>query len=187
LLVEGGNSARGIENRNATAKLVAVGTNARGEDGASESQGLFNDFGASAELRGGSFVGSGGDYAFGILNSASATTLEAVGVAATGEGATFNRGIEINESAGAVLQGGRYTGQGGNAAYGIHYYYGTSLDATGITAKGSGAPTDNRGLTQWGSTVRLGSVQLVNGANRVNGTLTCLQVIDGNFVSYTCP
>jgi hypothetical protein len=60
-----------------------------------------------------------------------------------------------------------------------------SGSATAASAKCSG--NTNRGLYLTGGTVRMGVTQLIGGATRVSGTLSCFQIYDGNFTGYTCP
>ncbi len=86
----------------------------------SENYGLYNQSGAAATLRGGSFTGRGGNNARGIYNEDSNTTLEAESVTALGENASnSNTGLVNGSSADATLRGGSFTGRGGNSTYGI--------------------------------------------------------------------
>jgi hypothetical protein len=89
----GGNSARGIWNDNNSTVLEAENVIALGEDG-STNYGLYNDNGATATLRGGSFIGRGGTSARGIYTLNTGTYLEAERVTMRGEGASStNRGL----------------------------------------------------------------------------------------------
>ncbi len=91
-------------------------------EGASGSRGLTNDNGI-ALLRGGSFIGRGGDDSYGITNGGNGT-LETQGATVLAENADINvyghsYGL-YNNNAVATLHGGSFIGRGGAmAAYGI--------------------------------------------------------------------
>jgi hypothetical protein len=98
-------------------------------------------------VRGGAFTGRGGDYAGGIYNAGSGTTLETESVTALGEnGGSENWGLYNYLGAVATLRGGSFTGHGGTDAYGIYNYgNGTTLAAESVTALGKHGSV-NRGL-----------------------------------------
>jgi hypothetical protein len=207
----GGNYAFGIYSYGSGTTLEAVDVTALGEDDSSSNCGLINRDGAAATLRGGSFTGRGGNSAYGIYSYNSGTMLEAEGVTGLAEsGSSPNWGLYNTGGAAATLRGGSFTGRGGNSAYGIYNYSsGTTLEAEGVTALGEDGSSTNYGLYNIssataevdssrfagntyglyldGGTVRLGVTQLDSGAFRNSGTLTCFQVYDGSYASYTCP
>jgi hypothetical protein len=205
----GGTNAYGIAN-NVDTTLEAESATALGENGSDENFGLYNENGAAATLRGGSFTGRRGTYAYGILNEDSDTTLIAESVAALGEnGSNLNRGLFNIDGAEATLHGGSFTGRGGTSAFGITNELNVTLAAERVTALGTdgistnyGLHNDNsatatanssqfigssNGLYQESGTVHLGVSQLDGGATRTSGTLTCFQVYDGSYAAYSCP
>jgi hypothetical protein len=204
----GGGFARGITNTHSDTTVEATGVIALGENGSSSNYGLLNEDGANAVLQGGSFTGRGGTTTRGIWNHDSGTTLRAMDVTALAEnGSDSNYGLR-NNSAEAVLHGGSFTARGGLTAWGItNGGSGATLKATGVTGlaengsdtnyglySGSAVTevdssrfTGSQGLHQDGGTVRLGVTQLDGGAALTSGTLTCFQVYDGSYASYTCP
>jgi hypothetical protein len=204
----GGGNAYGIYNHWSGATLEATSVTALAENG-TYSDGLLN-VNAAAMLHGGSFTARGGSHTLGIHSTGS--TLEATGVTALAEnGSNSNYGLNNTSSADAVLRGGSFIGRGGSyRACGIYNYSsGPTLEATGISALGEDSSGTNYGLyndsaataevnssrltgSTYGlylqsSTVRLGVTQLDGGATRASGVLTCFQVYDGTYASYTCP
>jgi hypothetical protein len=180
------------------------------ENGSDENYGLGNWEGATATLRGGSFTGRGGTIAYGIINGASGSTLEAESVSAQAEnGSDANHGLYNFIGAATTLSGGSFTGRGGTNAYGISNIDGdTTLVAESVTALGENGSSNyglyndglaaaiadssqftgsSNGLYQISGTVRLAVSLLNGGATRTSGTLTCFQVYDGSYVAYTCP
>jgi hypothetical protein len=104
------------------------------ENGSAYNLGLINMSGAAAVLRGGSFTGRGGDYAWAIFTRGSGTTLEAMGVSALGEnGSNLNVGLYNYYSATAVLRGGVFTGRGGNQTGGVSNAFTSTMTAEDIT------------------------------------------------------
>jgi hypothetical protein len=207
----GGMQTRGIENADSGATLTAENVTALAENGGSENYGLGNYDNAAATLRGGSFIARGGTYAYGISTGANVATLEAESVTALAEnGSDANYGQYNFSGAATTLRGGSFTGRGGADAYGI-YSSGsdTTLKVESVTALGEGGSSanyglyndgsatatadssqftgDSDGLYQSGGTVRLGVSQLDGGLTLAGGMLTCFQVYDGNYASYTCP
>jgi hypothetical protein len=183
--------AQGSSPANFAITLSGTGTDVTLQDvtalaeGAQDSYGLDNAVGASTTLLGGSFTARAGKHAHGIMSSG---TLDATGITALGEGGGYcNYGL-VNRGT-SRLRGGSFTARGGlYETRGIFNYVAIStLEATSITAVGEGGSTENYGLYQGGGTVRLGVTQLVGGAIKTGGTLTCFQVYSGTFASYTCP
>jgi len=104
------------------------------ENGTNHNVGLFNFGGAAAALWGGSFTGRGGQNAWGIFNTNSDTTLEAVSVTALGEnGSNLNNGLYNYNGAAAALCGGVFTGRGGNQTGGVGNQLNSTLTAEDIT------------------------------------------------------
>jgi hypothetical protein len=208
-----GEYAYGIWNFGTGTTLEAESVTALGENGFDNS-GLWNSSGAAARLNGGSFTGRGGggwgEYATGIYNLSSSTTLEAEGVSVLGENGFYNNsGLWNSSGAAARLNGGSFTGRGGNSANGIYIDDSSStLEAEGVSALGENGSI-NYGLYNYngatnvtqsvleGATLSVklttGSVtvsnsRLVGGA--VNGTVTCVLVTRGTAISTdgsTCP
>jgi hypothetical protein len=118
------------------------------ENGSSLNYGMWNGNNAQMTVRGGSFIGRGGTFAFGINNSASGTTLNAESVTALGENSiTDTYGLANSNGAAAVLRGGSFTARGGEIARGIvSVDSGTTLEAVGITALGEDGSNINYGL-----------------------------------------
>jgi len=127
--------------------LDAEGITALGEDGGNINIGLYNEDGASAVLRGGSFTARGGTAAQGISNSDSNTTLFAEGVTALGQGDhTYSTGLYNADGSSAVLHDGSFTALGAGVTRGIHSRESATLEADGITALGEGGSYQNFGL-----------------------------------------
>jgi hypothetical protein len=182
----GGASPDGIYNHGSGTTLEAESVTALGENGGGGNYGLRNIVSAAATLRGGSFTGRGGTFAYGINNYSSAT-LEAQCVTALAENASSSNDGLINYAAATVtMHGGSFTGRGGAYARGI-YNSGGTLEAKSVTALGEDGSSTNDALYQVGGTVRLGVSQLDGGATRTSGTLTCFRVYDGGYAAYTCP
>ncbi len=132
----------GINNTNST--LEAEGVTALGE-GTSSSIGMANRSSGNAVLRGGSFMGRGGDNAKGIYTDSSAT-LEAKEVTALGwDATTTNVGLRTISSGNTVLRGGSFTGRGGVEASGI-YNNSTPLETENVTALGEGGTSSSKGF-----------------------------------------
>ncbi|MFC2043320.1 hypothetical protein ACFLUA_04140 [Chloroflexota bacterium] len=207
----GGEYAFGIYNSGVDTILVAESVTVLAEDCSDLNQGLYNGPGGVVTLRDGSFTSRGGNRAYGIRNYGSNTTLEAESITVLSEDSWDpNIGL-INDYGGVVtLRGGSFTGRGGNRAYGIlNDSSTTTLEAESITALGENGNNYNYGMYNYDSatvnanssqfigindglylqsgTVHLGVSQLVGGATRAGGTLTCFQVYDGNYAAYTCP
>lgn len=99
----GGSTARGIHNDYA-ASLEADGVTALAEDeGAGMTFGLYNDNGASAKLRGGSFTARGENNTWGLYTVNQDSYLEAKNVSVLGEGGTSNRGLQCGSNAAAIV------------------------------------------------------------------------------------
>ena len=105
------------------------------ENAATVNCGLRNYYHSILTLRGGSFIGRGGENAYGISNAADDTKLIADGVIAQAESGTYNYGL-TNGEAEAMLSGGHFFAFGGTECRGI-YSYGTDswLEAAGITVR----------------------------------------------------
>jgi hypothetical protein len=131
----GGTDARGIYNFGSGTTLEAESVTALAEDGSYDNLGLFNDDGAAANLRSGSFTGHGGLYANGIYSLGSDTRLEAESITVLGEGGSdTNYGLRNVGGAMAILRGGSFTGRGGTGARGIYNLgTGTTLEADSVT------------------------------------------------------
>jgi hypothetical protein len=197
----------GIFNTNSDTTLEAEGVTALGENSSTWNFGLHNLNGAEATLRNGSFTGRGGQFAQGISNSGSGTTLEAESVTALGEnGSESNCGLLNRDSAAAALRGGAFTARTGVATtHGIHND--GTLEIENVTALGENGSNNyglynesgtamadssqlmgsSNGLYLDSGTVYLGVTQLDGGATNSSGTLTCFGVYDGSYSGYTCP
>jgi hypothetical protein len=167
-----GTDSRGIRNDGSSTVLEADGVTALGEDASSENYGLYSTNSSSTTLRGGSFIGRGGNDVRGIYNYTN--TLEATGVTALGEDGNNNSYGLFNANGVAALHGGSFTGRGGSPSYGIHNDESATLEATSVTALG-----DANGLYQGSGTVWLGVTQLDGGANWAGGSRTCFCVPRG--------
>jgi hypothetical protein len=190
-----------------TSTLEAESVTALGEDGENHNYGLSSATNSTAVLRGGSFTGRGKGTGTnrGIRN---AGVLEAVGVAALGEGGDVESyGLYNFTGAEATLRRSSFTGRDGTYAHGILNFTAT-LRANGITALAEDGTSTNDGLTnsggsvminssqltgssngfeQWSGTTYLGVSQLDGGATKTAGTLTCFQVYDQAYTAYACP
>jgi hypothetical protein len=112
--------ASGIYISGTLTTLETESVTALGENCSYENFGLYNLGGADAVLSGGSFIARAGTHAWGIYNQGNGTTLEAENVAAMGEnGSIVNAGLFNNQSMATVLNGGTFSGSGGQNAYGI--------------------------------------------------------------------
>jgi hypothetical protein len=149
----GGTNAWGICNYGSGTTLEAEGVTALGEDASVNNCGLYNESAAAATLRGGSFTGRGGTYAYGVINSGTSTTLEAQSVTALGEsGSSYNYGLYNINAAAATLRGGSFTGRGGTNACGvINAGTSTTLEAQSVTALGESGSSYNYGLSNSGA------------------------------------
>jgi hypothetical protein len=133
----GGTIARGIFNDDPST-LETLEVSALGEKGSDDNCGLYNRNGAAATLRGGSFTGRGGAYAYGIYSRDSGTTLDAQGVAALADQANEGSyGLYNFAGAAAMLRSGSSIGRGGAEVYGIYNDgSGTTLEAESVTVVG---------------------------------------------------
>lgn len=124
---------------------------AQAENGSSRNFGLFVHSGSVVALDGGSFRGRGGEFAMGIVNADTGTTLKAENAHALGEiGSADNYGLYNINGATAVLHGGSFSGSGGNNAFGIaNNDSGTTLDAEGIIVLAENGSTENYGFGNW--------------------------------------
>jgi hypothetical protein len=102
----GGTNAHGIKNYDSGTTLEAESVTALGDDGSGDNYGLYNETDAAATLRGGSFTGRGGSYAYGLRNSG---TLVAERVSARG-----NFGLR-NNSGSATVESSQFAGDPGYA------------------------------------------------------------------------
>jgi hypothetical protein len=204
----GGASARGIQNYRKGAVLVACSISVLAEHADVTNYG-FSNVSAQATLRGGSFTGRGGTTARGMGNEGSDSMLVAEGVSALGKGATANNyGLENTSGGSATLHGGAFVGEE-HVTRGI-YNHGNDamLTARRVTAEGRYGVTDHGmfngsaavatvdssqligedyGLYQSGGRAEVGVSLLHNGVQQTGGTLTCFQVYDETYGSYTCP
>jgi hypothetical protein len=149
----GGGYTRGILATGTGTTLDATGVTALGEGGSDGNVGLFNNDGAAATLRGGSFAGRGGAAAWGINNSSDAatSTLAAHDVEALAEdGSGYNCGLDNHGYAAASLHGGSFTARGGGGPEGIKGIHnsggGSTLHAVDVTALAENGSTYNYGL-----------------------------------------
>jgi hypothetical protein len=137
ITVRGGTYAWAILNDGSGTALQAGGVTALAEDASDDNHGLHNDNGAAATLRGGSFTGSGGYYAHGILSTGSGTTLDALGIAALGENSFQDcSGLRNTVGAAAALHGGSFSASGPNCSGHGMYNAGATLEAEKVTALG---------------------------------------------------
>jgi hypothetical protein len=117
----GGDKALGILSSESNITLYAEGVTALGENGSETSVGLRNRFGAEVTLVGGSFTGRGtGEDTCGISNGNAGSKVAAVGVTALGEGGEHGTGLLNYGGAEATLNGGSFTGRGGQNPVGIN-------------------------------------------------------------------
>jgi len=127
--------------------LGAADVRAYGQDASNTNVGLSNSNSPTVLLQGGFFLGSGGQYAYGIENY-NAANLEAEGVTAQAEGgSSYAKALYNHVESHATLRGGSFTAQaaGGNA-YAIHNFSSnTVLEAHDVTALAAGG-TYNYGL-----------------------------------------
>ncbi|MBN2002810.1 MAG: hypothetical protein JXA21_05590 [Anaerolineae bacterium] len=124
-------------------------------------RGLLCTGGASAYVHGGTFVGRGGNSAYGIQVSSADTRLEAEDVISLGEGSSnLNYGLYAGYSATATLKGGSFTARGGSVAYGLYNggFTGAVLYAENVSALGEAADNTNAGVeTSYIATLRGGT------------------------------
>ena len=106
----GGTEARGIANDSGS-KLIAESVSALGENGDSESEGLFNA--GAAVLSGGAFTGREGTNAIGIYNAdGSNITLAAERVTALGkDGSSTNYGLRNDNNATTTANSSQFIGR----------------------------------------------------------------------------
>jgi len=144
----GGTNAYGIQvDGGLNTFLDAADVRAYGQDASNTNVGLSNSNYPSVLLQGGFFLGSGGQFAYGIENFNSAH-LEAEGVTAQAEGGSGRTTALYNHvDSHATLRGGSFTAQaGGGSAYAIHNFgSNTVLEAHDVTALAAGG-TYNYGL-----------------------------------------
>jgi hypothetical protein len=116
---------------------------------AEKNYGLYVGAGcAHATVRGGSFTGSGGTDARGIIVEGVDVTLHAEGATALGKDCSDqNFGLSNDGGAEVTLMGGSYTAIGGTHARGIdNTSDDTILKATAVSALGEGGSTESAGL-----------------------------------------
>jgi hypothetical protein len=197
----------GIVNRGSTAILNAENVSALAQAGYSSNFGLYNESGARAILRGGTYRGLDLGATYGINNSGSGTTVVAESVSAEGSGgSTFNYGLNNVNSAIATLRGGTYSGQEGTTAAGV-YNSAASLTAESINALGQDSLNANYGLNNVSSAIAIvtfssleGEISAVNAESgsvtlslselkggAVSGSASCSLVLyNGTQLSSTC-
>jgi hypothetical protein len=140
----GGEETSGIVNADTDTRLDAKDVTVLGEDGSDSNEGLNNEAGSAATLRGGSFTGRGGINALGI-NSTQDASLEAEGVTAQGENGSYNYGLWNKGT--ATLRGGSFIGRGEASTWGIiNGAENATLDAEDVTALGEDGWGHNCGL-----------------------------------------
>ena len=114
----GGTNAYGIYNADSNTTLEAESVSALAENGSNSNYGLYNN-GEETTLRGGTFTGRGGTYAWGIKNYC---TLEAESVTALGEnGSLDNYGLHNLNSATVAANSSQFIG----SSNGLYQYNGT--------------------------------------------------------------
>ncbi|MBN1811191.1 MAG: hypothetical protein JXA14_05075 [Anaerolineae bacterium] len=116
------------------------------ENGSDFNYGLYSSGGAGVTVHDGSFIAHGGTC-IGIFNTGDGTVLDAEYVTALGENGTGNYGLENESNATAILNGGSFTGRGGNYTWGIRNSGNSSvLEAKGVTVLGENGIYTNYGL-----------------------------------------
>ncbi len=152
----GGNYAYGIYSNGSDILLDAESITALGENANESNYGLYNSSGAKATLRGGSFTGRGGSFAYGIYSNGSDILLDAESITTLGENASArNYGLLNAYGSTATLRGGSFTGRGGNFACGIYIVDDHSTLAENVTALGEDSSDYNYGLYNIYGTVML--------------------------------
>jgi len=138
----GGVEAYGIMNDGFT--FNAEGIHTLGENASSVNAG-FQNSNVMANLRGGSFIGTGGDSAYGIINDGG--YLVTIGVFSFAElGSSANYGLSSHTGATAELHGGKILASGGVEAYGINSSMSAHLRTRNVTVLAENATTANYGL-----------------------------------------
>ncbi|MFN2219027.1 MAG: hypothetical protein ACK2UA_10510 [Anaerolineae bacterium] len=146
---EGGTWANGIYHTGAGTALGAENITALGAGGSNENYGLLVDNDDTVTiLRGGSFTGLGGTFAYGIDNQHSGPMLEAQDVAAMGaEGSEANYGLRNAEGAHVRLRGGAFTAHWGITNCAIYNAdVGTWLEAYNVSALAENSSDQSYGL-----------------------------------------
>lgn len=156
----GGNNAYGIQVYGGLGTFLgAADVRASAGDATDTNAGLESDTNPTILLQGGFFLGSGGQYAYGIYNHDGAK-LEAEGVTAQGENGTYSAAAFYNYGDGqATLRGGSFTANAGGGYYGraIHNLSAVAgsvnlLQVHDVTALAYGGTFNNQALRNEGST-----------------------------------
>lgn len=153
----GGTNAYGIQVYGGLGTFLgAADVRASGQDATDTNAGLESDTNPTVLLQGGFFLGSGGQYAYGIHNHDGAK-LEAEGVTAQGENGTSSAALRNHTQGRAILRGGSFTGNAGGGLYswGISSIgdANTILEAHDVTALATGGTSSNEGLMNASSAV----------------------------------
>lgn len=145
----GGVTSCGIDSEGSSTTLEAENITAVAKDSSNFNYGFLGQSGGTAMLRGGSFIGHGGTYAYGMFNIGGSTTLEAENISALGKiGSTSSYGLYNYSGATATLRGSSITARGGTNTYGIdNNGYGTTLEAESVTALAEDGTNSNKGLS----------------------------------------
>jgi hypothetical protein len=185
----GGTYSYGINNAVAGTVMYAWSVDVVAEDGSYANYGMQNYQDSAVVLYGGSFTARGGTNSYGIYESGAATTLEATGVTALSEdGVQISSALYCSSGAAVVVHGGSFVGVGGIVGAGIRIRDATTtLDATGIVVYGGGGSSSSYAIHQQDGASRLALSQLDSGFAKIAGTLTCFQIYDASFSSYSCP
>ncbi|MBC7226208.1 MAG: hypothetical protein H5T61_03125 [Thermoflexales bacterium] len=157
--------------------LGAADVRAIGQDASDTNAGLENGNYPTVLLQGGFFLGSGGEYAYGIYNH-NAALLEAEGVTAQGENAETARALYNYTDSRAILRGGSFTARTSvtaGMAYAIHNAGGanTILETHDVTALAEGTAY-SQGLRNEAA----GTVARVNGGTFTarGGSMTAIGI-----------
>ena len=137
----------GIGNTSADSTIEIVDVTAVGKFHSHNNYGLRNYEGAEARISGGSFTAEGGEYANGIENRHSGTSLIAEGVFSMADGGNGNVGLHNKDGAKAILSGSSFTAHGGIDANGIYNGgSGSELEAESVSALGMNGSSANFGI-----------------------------------------
>ncbi len=177
--------ARAFYNHVAQAVLRGGSFTAQASSGAWDATGIHN-FGSNAilEAHDVTALATGGTCNRGLLSELNSPTTRVYGGTFIGRGGQTAYGIDHGCSSGCetIIQGAFAAGENSTLHdYGLCVYGGTVRADASRFKGGTAAVYENSG------TLYLAVSQLNGGMARLSGARTCFQVYDGNYNPYTCP
>ncbi len=177
--------ARAFYNHVAQAVLRGGSFTAQASSGAWHAAGIHN-FGSNAilEAHDVTALAAGGTYNRGLFSELNSPTTRVYGGTFIGRGGEKAYGIEQGCSSGCetIIQGAFAVGENS-----ILHDYGLYVNGGTVRADASRFKGGTAAVYESSGTLYLAVSQLNGGMGRLSGARTCFQVYDGNYNPYTCP